>query len=193
MLEAWRAFDKTVLMVTHDLEEAVKLADRVYVLTPRLAALLAGQVDAVGAFRNFEPLQLGLMGRETVFFPFEKHGVPDHWQLVFAASPFTLEAKGETIGRFLDALAEAIRFTLENPNRALDALFARNPDLRAPDQRELNVRSMLATLRLFQGAPCHNDPERWERLQSFLSDKELIASASPLDELLDTSLLPDAC
>jgi ABC-type nitrate/sulfonate/bicarbonate transport system ATPase subunit len=37
LLEVWHAFRKTVLLVTHDVEEAVYLSDRVHVLTPRPA------------------------------------------------------------------------------------------------------------------------------------------------------------
>jgi ABC-type nitrate/sulfonate/bicarbonate transport system ATPase subunit len=42
LLEVWREDRKTILFVTHDVEEAVYLSDRVYVLTPR-----PGRVDAV--------------------------------------------------------------------------------------------------------------------------------------------------
>lgn len=35
LLEAWRRFRQTILFVTHDVDEAVYLADRVYVMTPR--------------------------------------------------------------------------------------------------------------------------------------------------------------
>jgi putative hydroxymethylpyrimidine transport system substrate-binding protein len=158
-----------------------------------VTALLAGQVDAIGAFRNFEPIQLALMGHETVFFPFEAHGIPDTWQLVFVASEATLQTKSELIRKFLLALSDAIPFTLRDPNRALDDFFAVNPDLAAPDQRELNIRSMLATLLLFQGAPCDNDPAKWTTLQDFLAQKGLIAQKSSLDQLFTPTLLPAGC
>ena len=35
LLELWESWGKTVVMVTHDVEEAVLLSDRVYVFTPR--------------------------------------------------------------------------------------------------------------------------------------------------------------
>jgi ABC-type nitrate/sulfonate/bicarbonate transport system ATPase subunit len=35
LLEVWRRFQQTILFVTHDVEEAIYLADRVYVMTPR--------------------------------------------------------------------------------------------------------------------------------------------------------------
>jgi putative hydroxymethylpyrimidine transport system substrate-binding protein len=158
-----------------------------------VTALLAGQVDAIGAFRNFEPIQLALMGHETTFFPFEEHGIPDTWQLVFVASEATLQTKSELIRKFLLALSDAIAFTLRDPNRALDDFFAANPDLASADQRELNIRSMLATLLLFQGAPCDNDPARWTTLQDFLAQKGLIPQKSSLDQPLTPTLLPAGC
>jgi putative hydroxymethylpyrimidine transport system substrate-binding protein len=158
-----------------------------------VTALLAGQVDAIGAFRNFEPIQLALMGHQTVFFPFEEHGIPDTWQLVFVASEATLQTKSELIRKFFVALAEAISFTLRDPNRTLDDFFAVNGDLAALDQRELNIRSMLATLLLFQGAPCDNDPAKWTGLQSFLFEKGLIAQQSQLAQLFIPALLPSQC
>jgi ABC-type nitrate/sulfonate/bicarbonate transport system ATPase subunit len=35
LLEVWRRFRQTIIFVTHDVDEAVYLADRVYVMTPR--------------------------------------------------------------------------------------------------------------------------------------------------------------
>jgi len=35
LLEIWTRFDKTILFITHDVDEAVFLSDRVYVMTPR--------------------------------------------------------------------------------------------------------------------------------------------------------------
>jgi ABC-type nitrate/sulfonate/bicarbonate transport system ATPase subunit len=35
LLEVWRGFRQTIIFVTHDVDEAVYLADRVYVMTPR--------------------------------------------------------------------------------------------------------------------------------------------------------------
>ncbi len=41
LLEVWQRFKKTVVFVTHDVEEAVILSDRVIVFTPRPARLAA--------------------------------------------------------------------------------------------------------------------------------------------------------
>ena len=39
LLEVWARFRQTVVFVTHDVEEAVFLSDRIYVLSPRPAAV----------------------------------------------------------------------------------------------------------------------------------------------------------
>ncbi len=41
LLERWESWGKTVMLVTHDVDEALLLSDRVYVLTPRPARLKA--------------------------------------------------------------------------------------------------------------------------------------------------------
>ena len=35
LLEVWSRFQQTIIFVTHDVDEAIYLADRVYVMTPR--------------------------------------------------------------------------------------------------------------------------------------------------------------
>jgi ABC-type nitrate/sulfonate/bicarbonate transport system ATPase subunit len=41
LLEVWRDFGKTILFITHDIEEAVLLSDRIYVLTARPGTIKA--------------------------------------------------------------------------------------------------------------------------------------------------------
>lgn len=155
--------------------------------------LLAGQVDAIAGFRNFEPILLELDGADVVFFPFEDHGIPSSWQLVFSANAATIETKGDEISRFLQAVHRAVEFTLNDPNGALNDFFELNPTLAAEDQRELNIRSALATLLLYQGAPCHNDAEAWMQLQDFIFDQNLIATKAELSDLFRADFLPPVC
>src|SRR5690606_10209811 len=39
LADTWQGTDSSVLLVTHDIDEAIRLADRVYVLTPRPATV----------------------------------------------------------------------------------------------------------------------------------------------------------
>jgi putative hydroxymethylpyrimidine transport system substrate-binding protein len=157
-----------------------------------VSALLSQAVEAIGAFRNDEKIQVELQGKETAFFPLEEYCIPDNYQLVFVANPRELEEHPEIFRRFIEALARGIGFTLCDPNRALDIFLEANADLRELDY-ELTLRSFLATLLHFQGSPCVNDPQRWSELQDFLHEQGLIAQTTELEELFMTEFLPPEC
>lgn len=157
-----------------------------------LPALLTGQVDAIGAFRNVEKILVEVQERkETVFFPFEEHGIPDHPQLVFIANETMVQQKSELLKRFLRAVARAVALTLQDPNRAFALFLKANPDL----QREADLNRLFfeATIALFQGAPCHNQLEKWAKLQNFLFERKLIERTSDLAQLVTVALLPPEC
>ncbi|MCX8103515.1 MAG: ABC transporter substrate-binding protein [Candidatus Bipolaricaulota bacterium] len=157
-----------------------------------LPALLTGQVDAIGAFRNVEKILIEAQERkETVFFALEEHGIPDHPQLVFVANDTVAQQKSEFLRRFLRAVARAVALTLQDPNRAFALFLRANPDL----QRDANLNRKFfdATLALFAGAPCHNQLDRWAKLQNFLFERKLIARPSELAQLVTVNLLPPEC
>ncbi len=157
-----------------------------------LPALLTGQVDAIGAFRNVEKILVEVQERkETVFFPFEEHGIPDHPQLVFIANETIVQQKSELLKRFLRAVARAVALTLQDPTRAFALFLKANPDL----QREADLNRLFfeATIAFFQGAPCHNQSEKWAKLQNFLFERKLIERTSDLAQLVTVALLPPEC
>lgn len=157
-----------------------------------LPALLIGQVDAIGAFRNVEKILIEVQEkRETVFFPFEEHGIPDHPQLVFIANENIVQQKSELLRKFLRAVARGVALTLAEPNRAFALFLKANPDLQR--DADLNRLFFAATIAFFKGAPCHNQLEKWARLQDFLAAKKLIEHTSSLAQLVHTSLLPPEC
>jgi putative hydroxymethylpyrimidine transport system substrate-binding protein len=150
--------------------------------------LLAGKVDAIGAFRNYEKIKVELLDYETVFFPMEEHGIPDNYELIFIAAEGA-KVKTKKIKGFLKALAEGIDLTLKDPNRALDTFFDVHPQLKD----ELNWRAFLATLLLFVGSPCHNVAEKWVDMQDFLFERGLIERKAPLEKLFTEEFLPKEC
>ncbi|MFN4218692.1 MAG: ABC transporter substrate-binding protein [Candidatus Bipolaricaulia bacterium] len=157
-----------------------------------LPALLTGQVDAIGAFRNVEKIVVEVQEqKETVFFAFEEHGIPDHPQLVFIASEAIAQQKSELLRRFLRAVARAVALTLQEPDRAFALFLRANPDLQR--EADLNRKFFEATLALFAGAPCHNHLEKWAKLQDFLFARKLIERTSDLSQLVTVSLLPAEC
>ncbi|MBI3660062.1 ABC transporter substrate-binding protein, partial [Candidatus Acetothermia bacterium] len=66
-----------------------------------LPALLAGRLDAIGAFRNFEPVEVELKGLTPVFFAQEAAGAPDYYELVFITRRELIEKRPATLKKFL--------------------------------------------------------------------------------------------
>ena len=150
-----------------------------------VAALLMNSVDAVGAFRNVEPIQVELVGREPVFFAQEDFCVPETYDLLFVVHPdLVLERRADLVA-FLDAVAESVRLTHEAPDAALAALFRTYPEL----DDEVDRRSFAATLPLYADDVRLDDPGVWEEVQRFLVDAGLVGSAVPFESLVATDLV----
>ncbi|MGQ9631576.1 MAG: ABC transporter substrate-binding protein [bacterium] len=151
-----------------------QLIDVGFNLTP---ALLSRRVDAViGAFRNYEKVQIELEGEEVGIFPLEEYGVPDFYELVIIAGEKKISSNPDTARKFARALKRGIEFTLKNPGEALDIFFAANPDLRD----ELNRKSFDATLPFF--ARSQEQSERlWGELQDFMFARNLITKKTNVE------------
>ena len=151
-----------------------------------MQALLGGSVDAIGAFRNFEPIQAALQGFEPVFIPQEAHCIPLTYEIILVVHPDAIDERGEELSGFLRALGRAIAFAAEQPDEALRLFLEANPDL----DDELNRQSYRETLPLFAAGARHDEPGVWEALQTYLVDHALIEQAFPIEELYTSALLP---
>jgi len=152
-----------------------------------MQALLAGSVDAIGAFRNFEPFVATTEGFKPVFIPQEDYCIPLTYEIILAVHPDTIVEREEDVTGFLGALERAIAFTVEQPDEALRLFLEANPDL----DDELNRLSYQATLQLFAAGERHDEAEVWEALQTYLFDHELISQTFPTEELYTSVLLPN--
>ncbi len=157
----------------------VKSCELVHVgfnLTP---SLLSKKVDAViGAYRNYEKNELELEGKKASFFPLEKYGIPDYYELVFIASDKGVKEKRDVIKKFLKAMDEALKFTKEHPEEALDLYFKANPDVR----KDLDKKAFFDTLPLY-AASTKQDPARWKEFKDFALEWGLIKNDINPDEL----------
>ena len=150
-------------------------------------ALLLRQVDAIGAFRNFEPLQVELQGREPVFFAQEEHGVPETYDLIAVANVTLLSSRRAELRAFVAGLAEGIDYTRAHPDEAFLALVKARPDL----DDELDRRSFAVTLPLYATGASLTNPAQWERMQDYLLSSGLISTRWPLAELCADRLSTD--
>ena len=151
-----------------------------------VVSLLAGGVDAIGAFRNYEALQVGLLEEEPVFFPQEEHCVPDTYDIVLVARQNASEAAKKDMVAFLDVLARAVDSTRARPDDAYALFLDGNPDL----DDELNRLSFEATLPLYAVGLRNDDAAQWTALQEYLFSHGLIKRMFEVEELFDAMFLP---
>lgn len=142
--------------------------------------LLAGQVDAViGAFRNYEAVQVELEGESVGVFPLEENGVPDFYELVLITNEKTVKSDSAKVKAFIRAVSKGIEYTLAHPEEAIDIFVKANKD----SDNELTRKSFEATLPFFRGSPAQ-DPKRWEVMQDFMFERGLITVKSPIEEMI---------
>lgn len=114
----------------------------VYTGMSTVPALLTRAVEAIGAFRNYEPLAVALLGHDPVFFPQEDYGVPNTYELLFVVHPELLRERAEEVRAVLRAVARGLAFVQENPEEAFRLFVRVFPEL----DDELNRRSFAVTL-----------------------------------------------
>ena len=144
--------------------------------------LLTGKVDAViGAFRNYEAIQIELEGKPVGIFPLEEHGIPDFYELVIITRPELIRKNPGRVKAFMKGLTKGLNQTLTQPKASFKIFLKLHPDLRD----ELNRRAFEATLPFFKGSP-HQEASRWSEMQKFMLERGLIKKVSPLTELVWT-------
>ena len=151
-----------------------------------MIALVAGNVDAIGAFRNYEVFQLEDLGYEPVFFPQEEYCVPTTYELLLVAHPDFVTEQAAVAGAFVRALVRGIEWTIEHPEEALQQFFDRFPEL----DDDLNRRSFDATLPLYARGADHTDEGIWDGMQAYLVDNGLMGRSFASNELYTNALLP---
>ncbi len=151
-----------------------------------VTALLAGSVDAIGAFRNVEAIQVELYGHAPVFFPQEAFCVPETYDLVFVAHSDLVRERRADVVAFLDAVEESIGATRRSPDEALATFFHAFPEL----DDELDRRSFAATLPLYADSVRLDNPTTWADVQRFLVDAGLLGEEAPFESLVAANLFP---
>lgn len=148
-------------------------------------SLLSHNVDAIGAFRNFELPQVELLGHEPVYFPQEDYGVPETYEILLAVNQQLIEERSGELRAFIAGLAQGIAYTMEHPQEAFEVFLRARPDL----DDELNRRAYAATLPLYAERARHDAPQKWESMQGYLFQNGLIDKRFPLEELYTDEFL----
>lgn len=161
--------------------------DLVNVGVSTLPALLGRHVDAIGAFRNFEPIQVALLGEEPVFFKEEDYGVPWTYELVLVASTAAAETRANELRSLVAGLAAGIAFTRAHPEEAFAGFLRAWPEL----DDELDRRAYEVTLPLYADGARHDDPSAWEALQAYLLENGVTVHAFRLEELYTDRFLAE--
>jgi len=151
-----------------------------------VVSLLTGRVDAIGAFRNVEPIQVELLGHRPVFFPQEDYGVPDTYELLFVASAERVGARRDALSAFLNVLASTVADLRSDPGAAYALYVRENPDL----DDELNRQSYERTLGLYADGLRHDVQDRWHAMQTYLVERGLMQREIPIEALYTADLLP---
>ncbi|WP_165769658.1 ABC transporter substrate-binding protein [Arboricoccus pini] len=167
---------QTILMRTILARHGLKLGDveLVNVNFSLASALASGQVDAViGAYRNFEPIQLAMQGVSTHCYPVEEEGVPSYDEMVYVAN------RGD-VGRpelkaFMDAVTKAAAWLKANPDAAFDSFKTFAPEL----DDELNRRSWTVTVPAVASPPGALDKAGYEKVAAYLQAGGLIKEVLP--------------
>ena len=143
-------------------------------------ALTAGRVDAVmGAYRNYESVELTHLGYPHDFFALEDWGIPEYDELVFLTGAGTLSAKAHHIKAFRDAVARGAAFMAAHPTDALHMYFKAVPE--AP--KKLEEAAFAITLPLF-ALDQRLDESRWQSFADFGLKHGLIDKAVDVRTLL---------
>jgi len=164
-------------------EEEIRLINVGY---STMQSLLAGSVDAIGAFRNYEPFLAELEGADPVFFPQEDYCIPATYELILVVHPDLIAERGDELSAFLRALARGIEATKANPDVAFGTFLDAHPDL----DDDVNRRSFAATLPLYADGARHDDSEIWAAMHDYLVANGLIDERLPLEGLFTDALLP---
>lgn len=144
--------------------------------------LLSGKVHAVvGAFRNYEKIQVELEGKKVGLFPLEENGVPDFYELIFISHEKMLKKDPKAVRNFMESIKKGIEITLQKPDKAFGIFLEAHSNLRD----ELNRRSFKATLPFFKGSPSQS-VQRWEVMQDFMLSRGLIKKKTELKKLMTT-------
>ncbi len=154
-------------------------------------AMLSGRVDAtLGAYWNYEAIQLQQLGRRTNVIHVENAGVPDYDELVLAVRESTIANRTNVLRRFVQALGRGYEAVRSNPQAGVNALVSANPSL-APKLQLASVRATLSSF--FPSNPSlpwgWQDAKQWTAYGQWMLAHRLISNPAAVPDASTNQLL----
>lgn len=160
----------------------IALLDIGFNLVPSLST---GQADAImGGFINHEQLLLEKEGHPVRSLNPAEYGVPDYYELVFAASDRTVETKAELLKRFMLAAAEGQQYVRDHPEEALGFLL-KHEEQTSPLDPDIEQKSLEILLPLMDAGSQpfgYQDAASWDRVAEWLKQNDMLGEAGTAEE-----------
>lgn len=157
--------------------EQVTLLDIGFNLVPSLST---GQADAImGGFINHERLLLEKEGHSVRSLNPAEYGVPDYYELVFAASDRTVDTKTELLKRFMQAAAKGQQYVRDHPKEALELLL-KHEEQTSPLDPDIEQKSLEILLPLMDAGSQpfgYQDEASWDRVAEWLKQNDMLGEA----------------
>jgi ABC-type nitrate/sulfonate/bicarbonate transport system substrate-binding protein len=142
-----------------------------------VSSLAAGKVDAATGFWNAEGVELQRQDIPTRIFKVNEYGAPPYPELILTTSRQTLERKPKLVESMVAATTRGYKFTIANPDKALDDLVGSVPGLNRDEQQaQLNALLPDLTPKPFS-APVLSEWAKWD-LEHGLLERPIDVSAA---------------
>ncbi len=152
----------------------------------QIAALTAGQVEAVVVYSNNEPIRLGAQGEQFNVIP-----IGDYVALAangLLSNETVVAQEPEFVRGFVRALAHGIEDTLANPDEAY-AISKKFVETLTDDELEKKV--LAATMAMWQTSRVgYADPQAWENMQTTLLEAKLLNEKQDLSRVFTNDFIP---
>ena len=183
------AYLKTILQTAGVDPGSVKETNVGFNLVP---AMLSGKVDAtLGAFWNYEGVDLARRGKDPVIQHMEKLGVPTYPELVFVARRRDLDQDfGAKVRRFMQATARGHETLRKDPQVGIDGLLAADSGL----DRDLQQAAVRATLPVFfpdddQRPFGYQDQPEWQDYADWMFEQKLLTRQPDAEQVMTNEFL----
>ncbi len=148
--------------------------------TNAIQALESKRIDFYWVFEGWEVIDARLKGKNVVYFPSLKYGIPDYYTPNLITTPKIIKEKRDVLKKFMTATSRGYEFAAANPKTAAQLLIDANPKGTFPD-KELVFKSQdfLSSKYMDQGKPWGlQEKKMWEEYPKFLLNAKAVVDTN---------------